>query len=573
MAGGVNTRGDMSIDNILNRFVCSKEPGALVLQGRWGIGKTYFWRKRIVEPYLQKPWRKTYSYVSLFGVSSLDDLKVAVFQATKEFDYDLRLKWWRWIHPKWLWWKGQSFLSFALDSLELPYIRGGVAGSYNALSFYFVRSRLICFDDIERRGALPLRDFLGLVSQLVDQRNCRIVVILNAGTLGEDQDTWNQYKEKVFQGELTYAPSVTESIKLGLDGAEVERWYKHAFHSLELLKVTNIRVIQRTRRFISLAMDAAEEQSLREGTIRNIAKVVALLTFASAGQADGAPPIEFVMATGPYAMAMSMMNKADRPENEKKWLQILSDYGLHLGDELDQALYNMVVAGYPDADDLKVAIDAYQRGAQREANRNAMSRAWSLYHKRLGENDKEIAEAFELAWPPVSASDHVHNLQSAARVLRLVGRPDLATSFINTWVDQHTDIEEELGETEPMFGQISDKELLDAIASSVKEIPPTVSLTDALEMMARVDMPLNDDAVKAIAEASVDDIVDELTKSSMGDPMRSMKNTLDLDDHPHRQAHSAARERMREAAIQIARRSPLSADRMLKLGVKLEGND
>ena len=198
----------MSIQSMLDRFASSKQSGAIVFQGKWGTGKTYFWRTKVVKPYLEKPWRKKYSYVSLFGIDSLEGLRTAIFQATKEFDHDLRNKWWRFIHPRWVWWRVSGWLPDLVASADIPYVSDGIAKPFNRLNFLLVRNRLVCFDDIERRGAgLALRDVLGLVSHLVEEKNCRVVVILNTDALGGDTALWEEHKEKVFLSEISYSPS------------------------------------------------------------------------------------------------------------------------------------------------------------------------------------------------------------------------------------------------------------------------------------------------------------------------------------------------------------------------------
>lgn len=565
----------MSIENALHRFVTSREPAAIALQGKWGLGKTYFWRRRIVDPYLAKPWRKKYSYVSLFGVGSLADLKVAIYQATKEFDYDLRHKWWRFIHPRWLWWKAQPYLPAALESARVPHIRNGLAKSYDALSYYFVKDRLICFDDIERRGSgLSLLDVLGLVSQLVEQRSCRVVVILNTGALTPtDQVIWDGHKEKVFHVEMTYAPTLLQSIELGLDGSKDERWYREAHDCLRILRVSNIRVIQRTRHFIKAAIDALGDRALRNETIHQIARAVTLMVFAHSGRAEGAPPLDFVMQSGPFDLTMySMSDKKDKSDEELRWMQLVSDYNLYVGAELDQALCRMVVAGYPDPGDLIQAIDLFENDAQRQADKDAMQSAWRLYHGTLHENADELANALEAAWPRVSDVDHINSLESLARLLRKLGRPETATTYIREWVDQRTGdrIEELTFDHTHMFGPLKDPELLAAIKTAYEAKRPTLPLADAIEMMGS-SQGVVDEAVMAFAEASPCDIARALTDHPSSFLSRSIKNTLQLGDHPQKPSWATARTNIRQALQEIARRSPLSADRMSNMfGIKVD---
>lgn len=553
----------MSVQSVLERFAASKEPGAIVLQGKWGIGKTYFWRKKIIEPYLQKPWRKKYSYVSLFGVGSLAELKVAVYQATKEFDYDLRLKWWRFIHPRWWWWKAQNWLPAALASADIPYIREGVARSFHQLSFYFVKNRLICFDDIERRGdGLPLREVLGLVSQLVDERNCRVLVILNTDALATgDQPIWDDHKEKVFIGELTYAPSLREIIELGLEGAQGEIWYDVMRDALESLKVSNIRIVQRARRFINDVMAAVEGRQLRRETIESIAKVVPLLTFAHSGRGDGAPSLDFVMRTGPYAFALA---DEDVPPEEKRWMSLLSDYNVYLGDRLDEAICDMIQTGYPDNGRILAAVDAFENDAELQANKQAYKRAWRLYHDSLQDNAEEFAEAMERAWPRVSSHENVHNLQATARLFREVGRPEVATRIIQEWVDQRAGERiEELSRRElGTFGMPTDAELLAAIeAANAANVGPAMSLAEAIEAFGQ-DRVIKEAAVNAIAAASPRDIADFLIANPGPSLVATMRNVLALTDRAEKPNWQVARSNMEDAARDAASRCALNRDRI-----------
>src|SRR5437764_15454950 len=65
----------------LSRFLESDTPEVIAIRGKWGIGKTYAWKKILKEQKCRgKIKLKRYSYVSLFGVSSLQDLKEALFQ-------------------------------------------------------------------------------------------------------------------------------------------------------------------------------------------------------------------------------------------------------------------------------------------------------------------------------------------------------------------------------------------------------------------------------------------------------------------------------------------------------------
>ena len=71
------------LEKEIRRFLASADAEVLCISGKWGVGKTFAWNK-----YLQEADRdgaiglKRYSYVSLFGRNSLDDVRSAIFENT-----------------------------------------------------------------------------------------------------------------------------------------------------------------------------------------------------------------------------------------------------------------------------------------------------------------------------------------------------------------------------------------------------------------------------------------------------------------------------------------------------------
>ena len=64
------------IENQIGRFLASEAPEVMSIKGAWGVGKTYAWTKYLNSAKNQhKIALSKYSYVSLFGINSLDDLK------------------------------------------------------------------------------------------------------------------------------------------------------------------------------------------------------------------------------------------------------------------------------------------------------------------------------------------------------------------------------------------------------------------------------------------------------------------------------------------------------------------
>lgn len=164
-----------NVENLEKRFlelVDTKKPWAIALTGEWGIGKTHFW-KDFYEKNHKDLGVSKYSYVSLFGIDSIDALKfeiaLSTHATTQKKDYATGLK---------------SLFKKGLDAIDLPKIEGtGVTlslgkGLISSAITSLIGDTLICIDDIERLSKnLDIKDVMGLVNHLSLEKNCKVVVI------------------------------------------------------------------------------------------------------------------------------------------------------------------------------------------------------------------------------------------------------------------------------------------------------------------------------------------------------------------------------------------------------------
>ena len=58
----------------VKRYLTSSEAEVLAIRGKWGIGKTFTWKKLLNENKNNVAFNK-YSYVSLFGINDLSSLE------------------------------------------------------------------------------------------------------------------------------------------------------------------------------------------------------------------------------------------------------------------------------------------------------------------------------------------------------------------------------------------------------------------------------------------------------------------------------------------------------------------
>ncbi len=124
-----------------------------------------------------------YSYVSLFGLASLEALKTSIFENMEFLVPDGATSFERMISG------GNAVLKHGKKLVAvagaLPKV-GDAISKGSPLLFTSIRNQIICVDDLERKGAVSVKDVFGLVSYLREQRGCKIVLLLNQKKLNEE---------------------------------------------------------------------------------------------------------------------------------------------------------------------------------------------------------------------------------------------------------------------------------------------------------------------------------------------------------------------------------------------------
>src|SRR5262249_2815855 len=134
---------------------------------------------------------------------------------------------------------------------SIPVVKNLIGGDATSLvSFMTIRDQIICIDDLERRGKqLDVGDVLGLISYLREQRNCKVVLILNDEQLeGDDLRAFRKNIEKVVDVSLVYEPTSEQSVRIAITATD-DSSHKVA-ERCTALGITNIRVIKRIARFV-----------------------------------------------------------------------------------------------------------------------------------------------------------------------------------------------------------------------------------------------------------------------------------------------------------------------------------
>lgn len=229
------------------KLINNKDSFAIALTGEWGIGKTRFWNNFYEKNHTDLGISK-YSYVSLFGIDSIEALKfeiaLSTHETTQKKDYLSGIK---------------SIFKKSLDIIDLPKLEGtGVTlslgkGLISSAITSLIGDTLICIDDIERLSKnIDIKDVMGLVNHLSLEKNCKVVVILHEGKADED---FREYKEKVFDEVLILDNSLS-IIKEKIVTDELFPMYEEFYQTMG---IKNIRFYQRVERTFKAILDNSDD--------------------------------------------------------------------------------------------------------------------------------------------------------------------------------------------------------------------------------------------------------------------------------------------------------------------------
>lgn len=254
------------IENRLKELFKQDATLGIALNGAWGVGKTFFWNKFVKDNLSDKK----VAYISLFGISSLNDIRVSILLQASPTKKKLS-----WVDKKIITPFKNVKSSLKLDDLSMSLGLDALGSIFTLLTNGDFKNVIVCFDDFERiSDNLKLKDVLGLISELKEQKNCHIVMILNKDELKEDDDL-SKYKDKIIDYEFNYEPSPEESFLLIKDSLKafkdypLEYFQKHNINNIRVMK----RVINALNDFQFIEESLKEHKDIEQEVVENILEV------------------------------------------------------------------------------------------------------------------------------------------------------------------------------------------------------------------------------------------------------------------------------------------------------------
>jgi len=207
----------VKLENKLLKLFQQEEAFVVSINGEWGVGKTHFW-DNFVEMHLKD---ETVAYISLFGKESIKDiLNSIMIQISKHFERAEEAS--------------EVFGSTKIAGIDL-------AAVFSIGKPRDFENVIVCIDDFERSSdKLDDKDILGVIAELKERKNCKVVMIYNNEI---KSDILSTYKDKVLDYELHYKPTAMESYTH--ISPKLKVFQEYPLQYFEDIGITNIRVMKR----------------------------------------------------------------------------------------------------------------------------------------------------------------------------------------------------------------------------------------------------------------------------------------------------------------------------------------
>jgi hypothetical protein len=194
--------------DIVKDYISKKETDyALLINGRWGSGKTYFWKhnltKEIEKIEIDGKKIKTL-YVSVFGIADLGEISKKIF-------FEL-----------------MPFLNFSQEEVEsksLEIVKQAVINGASTFGikvdlddffktnkelFYQLKNCVLCIDDIERSTRVDITEILGYVNSFVEHDNIKVILIGNEEEINKSSqyEAYEYIKEKTIGKTINFVSDI-----------------------------------------------------------------------------------------------------------------------------------------------------------------------------------------------------------------------------------------------------------------------------------------------------------------------------------------------------------------------------
>lgn len=427
------------------------EAKVAVIKGNWGVGKTHFWNNYIDKRISDKDLSQiAYSYISLFGKTSLSEVKKSLFHSAKPVSSDKKIE-------------SEFNDQFAKSSDLLdrvPWIKEGVAKTHSKtpwlswwtknaqnipvigkfsnvisnLEYSLVNNYVICFDDLERKGnSLTVKEIMGLIDELAIRKNCKIILIFNESSLDKDTDKkeFDSYREKVVDIELNHNPTCIENMA-------------HAFPSnfpqrdivadvINELDIKNIRVLKKINWMFD---DFSAFFNSTPDSLRNEFLIHAVLLcwgFYIRNNDLSFDMIKYQLKENSWMSFVSDKEK-EKSAGEVKYSEIASNLQLS-SSKFDEHIIHYLEHGYVNSGALEDTVSNLIETVEVEQVSVRLRKAWDIYSDSFEDNLSDFITAIKVVLDQDIARLGLSDFSSAINIIEDFGE-DVA-KYIHSYAELH----------------------------------------------------------------------------------------------------------------------------------------
>ena len=554
------------LEDQIGRFLASEAPEVMSIKGAWGVGKTYAWNKYLLQAKNQKKIAlRKYSYVSLFGINSLEDLKFSIFENMVDGRSIGR-------RPTVESFKSNTeVLLKSLGRKTVPILSSGASIDHlhsmiNSLSFLSLEKTTICIDDFERKGKdVEAQDILGLITQLKEQKKCKIVLILNDESLSDDSSIdYVKLREKVIDTELRFAPTAEDCVNIALSSDKIAR---QLGENIIRLGINNIRIIKKIEKLSALLVPLLKVYE--DQVISRALQTLTLLSWCYYSQSSETPDYNFVVSrSGAFGDLDEEMSMSTQQQN---WCALLRHYDNYSFTDFDRQIARLVENGYVSERYLLREATKLNEEILAARSESSFREAWRKFNESFADNDQDVIDCLSDSFKSNAKYISPVNLDGTVRLLRNLGKDKLATKIIRLYIEKR-DAETELFnlESSSFAGEIRDREVVLKFREKYKSLKTRLSPQELCDFLLIRTSSCEEEEVQ-LSQLKVTDYV-QLFKSQQGEKL-SQYIDLCLKFNrlggmlEHRRVIS---DKATTALKMIGKESKLNASRVRRFGIKIE---
>lgn len=268
------------VEDALRNHIESTMPfnQAIMIDGKWGSGKTYF-----ATSFIKKHPDTKIHLISLFGLKKTSDITATMikecFGILKSAPVSIGL----------FFLKAVSRGTISLDSEEVS-LSGSLGGLEKINEKAAALSKATFFFDDLERCEINIVELLGFLNQFIEKENCKVVLLTDEGQLtrkwvNETGASYPEMKEKIVRATYTLEPDfeqVFNATQLRLSKSEINKklpvlknTFKNVFDASES---QNFRILQNSLwDFSKLFQNLSKEAQESDAFLSQIAKIFCIL--------------------------------------------------------------------------------------------------------------------------------------------------------------------------------------------------------------------------------------------------------------------------------------------------------